>query len=140
MSILIDKCLLWWYLKQKGHTNSLHQNSLEPLQWKSLQKMGFFSDFTENPCESRNMIDIVEGLIEQASAGKCIQGLFLNLWRSCLYTSDEYDDTRVSYLCGEIGQKTYYIGMTVTIVVWFLLLLLLIAFIHCVVKCCRKRD
>ena len=72
--------------------------------------MGFFSDLTKDACER----SLLETFSAQVSAGKCIKGLFLNLWGSCLYTSDEYDDTRVSYLCGEIGQKTYYIGMTVT--------------------------
>ena len=122
ISILIDKCLLWWHFKQKGHTNSLHRNSLKPLQRKSLQKMG----------------------ILDASVPVCIPVVVLTFYRSELYNRVEYNRRKIGVNCGVFHGKTHLIGLTLgwafIIKVLLFLLLVIIAIIVCCVNSCKERD
>merc|ERR1719414_984543 len=94
--------------------------------------------------EGEGVQDAAKGLADAVTAeesiGKCIESLLLNFWRPCPYHNTKYDDTILKGFCGAFGQKTHYIGLTVAIGAWFLLLLLIIAIIGCIVNSCRERD
>merc|ERR1712117_436815 len=99
--------------------------------------MGFFADLTKNQCGG--LVDAPK-LGATESIAKCIQSLLLNFWRPCPYNVTKYEGAILKLSCGDFRSQTHYIGLTVAIGAWFLLLLLIIAIIGCIVNSCRERD
>merc|ERR1712192_128566 len=119
--------------KQKGHTNSFHQNSLKPLQPKSGQKMGSQISLFKNVCAEAHNLAITQSL------SNCYQILFINIVRPCLYNSVAYAGTELKNACGRYHKETFNSGFKLAIATWILIVVVLIAAIWCcIVKSCRR--